>query len=68
MKSEQRGFVDVILLIWLGMVLGWCLNIYQVVSMMPSTFGEMTPFWVFKIVSILVAPVGSVLGYVGLFQ
>lgn len=68
MKKEQRGFGGIILLVWLVFAAGWCLNIYQVVKLMPATFGEAPPYWVFKIVCIFLAPVGSVLGYVGLFQ
>jgi hypothetical protein len=66
--KQQRGFVGILALIWLAGVIGWCLNIYQIFKLMPATMGEATPFWVAKCVCVFLAPVGSVLGYVGLFQ
>lgn len=65
--SRQRGFLRAMLLVWLLAFIGWALNIYQVVAQIPATFGDITPMFAFKVISILIAPVGSVLGYIGLF-
>jgi hypothetical protein len=66
--KDQRGFVGVVALFWLVAIVGWTLNIVQVFKLMPATFGEATPFWAAKVVCIFVPIVGSVMGYVGLFQ
>lgn len=68
MFRPQRGFVGVMLLVWAAFVIGWILNIYQVFKTMPATFADMAPFYVAKVVCIFIAPVGSVLGWIGLFQ
>jgi len=65
--KQQRGLVGIVALIWLVFAIGWVLNIIQIFQQMPATLGAATPMWLAKIVCIFVAPVGSVLGYVGLF-
>jgi hypothetical protein len=67
MKSNQRGYAGIILIIWLAFIAGWILNIIQIFQMMPAKFGDATPMFVAKCVCVFVAPIGSVLGYVGLF-
>jgi hypothetical protein len=67
MKSNQRGFAGIVLMIWAIFAIGWVLNIVQIFSTMPAKFGDATPMFVAKIVCVFIAPVGSVLGYVGLF-
>ncbi len=53
--------------LWVAFLIGWIANIYQVFANIPATFGEMTPFYVIKAVCIFVAPIGSVLGWIGMF-
>lgn len=53
--------------IWLAAVIGWIANIYQVFANMPATFGEMTPLFAIKALCIFFAPIGSVLGWIGMF-
>ena len=67
MKHQQRGAAGIILLVWLVLVTGWVANIAQIVMQMPATLGEATPMWVFKIVTIFMGPVGSIMGYIGMF-
>lgn len=57
-----------IFIIWLAFVIGWIANIWQVISaLVNSSWAEITPFVVLKIVAIFLGPVGSVLGYIGMF-
>lgn len=67
MKHSQRGFFRAMFLIWLAFIIGWILNIVQIVHQMPERIGDATGMLVFKIICVFVAPVGSVLGYIGLF-
>ena len=67
MKSNQRGVVGVFLVIWLAFIVGWILNIVQIFQHMPEKFGDATPIFVAKCICVFIAPVGSVLGYIGLF-
>jgi hypothetical protein len=55
------------LIFWLVAIAGWIMNIIQVGYGLPSTIGEMTPMLIFKIVGIFVAPLGSILGWIGVF-
>lgn len=49
---------------WLAVVVGWILNICQIVA----TFSmPLTGLLLVKIVGIFLAPLGSVLGYITLF-
>lgn len=50
-----------------GIFIGWVANLIQIFSTMPATFGEMTPFYVAKIIGVVFVPIGSVLGWVGFF-
>ena len=57
-----------IIIIWLAFVIGWIANLWQVVAaLVSSSWAEITPFLVLKIVAIFLGPVGSVLGYIGMF-
>jgi hypothetical protein len=67
MKSKQRGYTGIVLMIWLVFIFGYVANIVQIVQTMPPSLAETTPMWIVKSAGIFVAPVGSVLGYIGLF-
>ena len=70
MKQSQRDAAGVILLIWLAFIVGWILNIVQIFKQMPATlagFADMAPMYFAKIICVFIAPIGSILGYVGLF-
>ena len=53
-----------IVVVWLIGIVGWVANIVQVVSMWSP---DVTAMLVLKIVGIFVAPLGSVLGIIGMF-
>lgn len=61
-----RSFIALVI-IWILFIVGWVANIIQVISSIPATFGEMTPMFAIKCISIFIAPLGSVLGWVGMF-
>lgn len=69
MKKYQRGFtlVEMGVVLWGVFLLGWIFNIVQVFQQMPAVFSDATPMWIAKIVCIFIAPVGAVLGWIGLF-
>ena len=54
-------------LLWIAFGIGWIANIVQVFQQMPAAFGDATPMWIAKIVCIFIAPVGSILGWIGMF-
>jgi hypothetical protein len=68
MKNQQRGFAGFVLVIWLLFIAGWVMNIVQVFKAMPATMGEATPMFLAKAICIFAAPIGSVLGWIGLFS
>ena len=53
----------------LAFIIGWVANLIQVIMGFVSyqTVAEMTPFFIFKVVSVFIAPVGAVLGWIGFF-
>ena len=61
-KEEKAGYlVGVIgVVVILGLLIGWVRNI---VIVSQSDFGEVTGFLVVRIIGILVAPIGAVLGW-----
>ena len=61
-KEEKAGYlVGVIgVVVILGLLIGWVRNIVIVAQ---SDFGEVTGFLVVRIIGILVAPIGAVLGW-----
>jgi hypothetical protein len=67
MKTSQQGFLNIMMLVWVVVIIGWILNIVQVVQQMPATLNDATPMFLIKAVCILVAPAGAVFGYIGLF-
>ena len=54
-------------LFWLGIVLtlvcGWCLNIYEVYTLI-SNGGTITCMFIFRCVGIIFAPLGGILGWI----
>lgn len=63
MRKIGLGFIAV----WGFFLIGWIANIAQVFIHMPATFAAMTPMFIAKVVCIFAAPVGSILGWVGMF-
>jgi hypothetical protein len=51
------------ILLWIVGLLGWVLNIVQVLSHIPAQLNEATPMYILRIVGILAVPLGSVLGF-----
>jgi hypothetical protein len=47
--------------LWLTVIVGWCMNIYQLTQMYD---GGLTAKFVFKIVGVFVFPLGSLLGFI----
>lgn len=60
----------ILLGLWLAGIVGWVLNVYQVIVgfINLEVFSEISGYLVIKTVCIFLGPVGSVLGWVGLFQ
>lgn len=56
-------------LIWLVIIIGWVLNIWQVaVGLMAlPLISQISGMLVLKLICVFIAPVGGVLGWVGLF-
>lgn len=50
-----------IIAIWITVIIGWCMNIYQITQMYD---GGMTAKFAFKIVGVLVFPLGALLGFI----
>lgn len=55
----------IFVLFWLGLAIGWVMNIVQVVGLAMAG-AEFTTIFTLKIVGILLGPLGGVLGWVGL--
>ena len=45
--------------------IGWAANIFQILSNIPATFGEMAPIFVVKCVGVFFFPIGAILGWAG---
>jgi hypothetical protein len=54
------------ILIWATMIIGWIVNIIQLVSIAMNS-GALTLLVVLKIVGVFIAPLGSILGIIGMF-
>lgn len=50
-----------VILAWLAVIIGWCMNIYQITQMYD---GGLTAKFAFKIVGVLVFPLGALLGFI----
>lgn len=59
----KGSFISAILI--LGFFVGWALNIYQLIKVGLSS--ELTTMLGLKFVGIFVAPLGSILGWYGVF-
>lgn len=53
--------------VFLFFFVGWIMNIIQSAMMLPDKLGDMAPMLIFKIVGIFVAPLGGILGWIGVF-
>ena len=53
--------------IWLLGASGWIANIVQIFNTMPETLSGVTPMFVAKAVCVFLPPIGSILGWVGMF-
>ena len=53
--------------IWLLGAFGWVANIVQIFNTMPETLSGATPMFVAKTVCVFLPPIGSILGWVGMF-
>jgi hypothetical protein len=51
------------ILLWLVGLLGWLLNIMQVLSHIPAQLNEAAPMYILRVVGIVAFPLGSVLGF-----
>ena len=47
--------------LWVTVIIGWCMNIYQITQMYD---GGLTAKFAFKIVGVLVFPLGALLGLI----
>lgn len=50
-----------VILAWLAVIIGWCMNVYQITQMYD---GGLTAKFAFKIVGVLVFPLGALLGLI----
>jgi hypothetical protein len=53
--------------IWAAGIIGWVLNVIQIVAAFPATFALITPYMALKLVGIVAVPFGSIMGWIGLF-
>lgn len=53
-------------IVWLVMLIGWVMNIIQVVD--TFNIDAITGLIIIKIIGIVVGPLGAVMGWIGLFQ
>jgi len=60
MKNIQR------ILFWLIVCSGWLLNFAQLIQIL-ATPGVTTPLYMIKVSGVLIPPLGTVMGYIGLF-
>lgn len=51
---------------WLAFMIGWIANIWQVATLAFAN-SPITSYFVLKAVAIIIAPVGSILGWFGMF-
>ena len=60
----MNGTFITIIAVWIIALTGWIANIVQVVPMINDTI---TGMLILKIVGIFAGPLGSILGYIGMF-
>ena len=61
MRGASLSFVAFLL------VVGWVANIFQIMSSIPATFGEIAPIFLVKCAGAFFFPIGVILGWVGFF-
>ena len=67
MNKYQRGYTSIALIIpilYLLGIIGWVANIVQIVN---SISNEITLLLILKCIGIVVAPLGVILGWIGIF-
>ena len=62
--SFGLGFVA----LWLAVISGCIMNVYQVVTSIPETFASITPVWAVKVIGVFVPPLGGIMGWVTYFS
>ena len=73
-NHRQRGFIGTLFGIWGAVVLvlaiGWIANLVQVVKLASANvpIAEQSTMFFVKAVCVLIAPAGSVLGWIGIFS
>lgn len=50
-----------VITIWLTIVVGWCMNIYQITQMYDN---GITAKFVFKVIGVFAFPIGALLGFI----
>jgi len=57
-----------VIVVWLFLVVGWCLNLFQVIMSFSSveTLGEIAPVVILKAVALFMGPVASIWGWIDL--
>lgn len=64
MKAFITGLSGSFIVLWLLAVIGWILNIFQVVGLLSE---PITTLVVCKLVGVFIAPFGAILGWIGIF-
>lgn len=52
-----------VIVLWILGILGWLINLVQVLSHIPAHINEAAPLYILRIVGIFAAPLGSILGF-----
>lgn len=63
---NEKG-LTVYLALWIIMIIGWLVNLVDVILFAVSG-GEWTTMTILQVVGIFAAPLGSVLGYIAIFN
>ena len=60
--------MNIVIGIWAFFIVGWIINVVQVAMSIPASMELITPFWLIKGAAVFLGPIGSIFGWVGLFQ
>jgi len=52
-----------VIALWVLSILGWLINLVQVLSHIPAQLNEAAPLYILRVVGIFAAPLGSILGF-----
>lgn len=63
-KSKLYMAVSVQIALWIILILGWVLNIVQLCKVIAA---PITGVFIVKVAGIIIAPLGAIMGYIGLF-